>query len=441
MAGGAGVPLTAAVSGSTGAVGWTLSGPGALTQQSGHTTLYSPPDCLDHPATATVTASAEGASASVTFDIQPAANAACLTISPDNGEVTIGENPLTLKANAPPSVGSVSWSLFGPGSLSDTTGPTTVYSPPGFLDRDLNVTITASAPPAAVARATVRVNPRRVFKAGTTPMALAFDGANLLVANWRDSNILKLRVSDGEPQGTIPCGPLPYDMVLEGENVWVATVVPTSGAPDTNRITKMRIKDGVNLGTFDLGPRVRSLAFDGALMWFSAGDTVGRLHGNAELLGSTALANAQSLTFDGTDMWVANGGVVTHLRRSDGANLANVYVGLANGYVGAEVQGKPAMDRAGVLWVMTSWASVVRVDTATGWVLGSSPLPDISGWLRKLMVDGDSVWTLEENRVVKRRASDLAVQKIDVIPSAWDMLSDGTHVWVSSSGGNYVARL
>src|SRR5690242_212104 len=63
------------------------------------------------------------------------------------------------------------------------------------------------------------------FAAGDSPRGLAFDGANIWVAN--DTNIgnhghvTKLRAGDGLILDTIQVGPYPYGVAYDGESVWV----------------------------------------------------------------------------------------------------------------------------------------------------------------------------------------------------------------------------
>ena len=47
------------------------------------------------------------------------------------------------------------------------------------------------------------------FPVGTDPAGMAFDGANIWVANDGSNNVTKLRASDGAKQGTFAVGTLP----------------------------------------------------------------------------------------------------------------------------------------------------------------------------------------------------------------------------------------
>jgi len=60
------------------------------------------------------------------------------------------------------------------------------------------------------------------FPVGTFPMGVAFDGANVWVANGDSNNVTKVRASDGTNLGTFPVGSGPEGMAFDGANVWVA---------------------------------------------------------------------------------------------------------------------------------------------------------------------------------------------------------------------------
>ncbi len=97
------------------------------------------------------------------------------------------------------------------------------------------------------------------FNVGTAPIGIAFDGANMWVANRGDGTVSKLRASDGRVLGTFTVGGLPYGVAFDGANVWV------SGAPD---IVELRAVDGKILSRF--GPpntNTIGVAFDGANIW------------------------------------------------------------------------------------------------------------------------------------------------------------------------------
>ncbi len=60
------------------------------------------------------------------------------------------------------------------------------------------------------------------FAVGTGPIGVAFDGANIWVANLSSNNVTKLRASDGTTLGTFAVGTSPHGVAFDGANIWVA---------------------------------------------------------------------------------------------------------------------------------------------------------------------------------------------------------------------------
>jgi len=99
------------------------------------------------------------------------------------------------------------------------------------------------------------------FEVGLGPLNMAFDGANMWVANSKDLTVTELRAIDGKVLGTFNTGNAegPYGIAFDGQNLWIG-----GGA----YIVEMRPRDGKllqqeNLGGGSLG----SVGFDGANTW------------------------------------------------------------------------------------------------------------------------------------------------------------------------------
>ena len=60
------------------------------------------------------------------------------------------------------------------------------------------------------------------FPTGNKPVALAYDGENIWVANKFSHNVMKLRASDGSLVDTIKVGRSPEALLFDGNSVWVA---------------------------------------------------------------------------------------------------------------------------------------------------------------------------------------------------------------------------
>jgi hypothetical protein len=133
VADGPAVSFTANLVGAQGTVSWTLSGPGSVAPESGMSTLYTPPDSVDAPQTATLTAALADSALSdtVTITINPVGTAIDTTLptvslSSSAGEVTAA-GAITLSAIANDNIG-VSKVVFFEGATrlgEDDTAPYT----------------------------------------------------------------------------------------------------------------------------------------------------------------------------------------------------------------------------------------------------------------------------------------------------------------------------
>jgi hypothetical protein len=106
-------------------------------------------------------------------------------------------------------------------------------------------------------------NRTTTFAVGLAPVGVAFDGANIWVANNASSTVSKLRASDGATLGTFSV--YAYMLAFDGANIWA-----TNGV---NTVTKLRASDGALLGTFAVGLHPDGLAFDGANIWVANGNS------------------------------------------------------------------------------------------------------------------------------------------------------------------------
>ena len=143
------------------------------------------------------------------------------------------------------------------------------------------------------------------FPVGTFPCGIAFDGANIWVANNGSNSVTKLRASDGIVLGTYAVGFNPRGMVFDGANIWVANT-------NSNSVTKLRASDGTMLGTFAVGWTPQLMAFDRENIWVSnsgSGTVTKLLASDGTVLGTYAVGlNPRGVAFDGANIWVANYG-------------------------------------------------------------------------------------------------------------------------------------
>lgn len=127
------------------------------------------------------------------------------------------------------------------------------------------------------------------FAVGNEPEGVAFDGANIWVANFSDGTVTKLQANDGTVLGTytVGAGTQPYGVTFDGANIWVSSISSAT-------VTKLQASTGKILGTFSVGTFNSPPGF---------------------------------MTFDGANIWVPNGqDNLTKLRASDGKNLGTFTV-------------------------------------------------------------------------------------------------------------------
>jgi YVTN family beta-propeller protein len=249
------------------------------------------------------------------------------------------------------------------------------------------------------------VNPQRVatlhwyaagttaaFPTGTTPQGVAYDGANMWVANWGDNTVSEIRAFDGKALATIPVGHQPRGVAFDGADIWVTNL-------GSNTVTKIRVSDGAVVGTYPAG------------------------------LGPTGIA------FDGTNMWVADEAqnAVSKIRVSDGTNQGTYPTGLAPGYL--------AYDGAN-MWVTNGGdATITKIRGTDGATLGTYPT---GAYPFGVAFDGSSMWvaSTDDNAITKIRVSDGA--NLGTYPVG-DMSAyiafDGTEMWVTNSNGNTISKL
>src|SRR5438105_9838757 len=131
--------------------------------------------------------------------------------------------------------------------------PAAAQQIPATRDHDLN--------PLQVALLKWGPNLTTTFPAGSFPYGVAFDGANIWVANSSGGNVTKLRANDGALQGTFNVGGSPTNVAFDGANIWVTN----DSSP--NAVIKLRASDGVLQGRFSVGDYPFGIAFDGANVW------------------------------------------------------------------------------------------------------------------------------------------------------------------------------
>lgn len=306
----------------------------------------------------------------------------------------------------------------GPQGTTGSAGPQGPQGPQGFPYNPAQVAILHWYP----------ANLTTSFPVGNTPAGIAFDGANIWVANDFSNSVTELRASDGLTLGTFPVGANPNGVAFDGANVWVANY-------NSNSVTELRASDGLTLGTFAVGTGPEGIAFDGANIWVvnNVNNNVTKLRASdGSTLGTFAVGSGpQRVAFDGANIWVTNAlsNNVTKLRASDGSTLGTFAVG--TNPVGV------AFDGANI-WVANSSNTVTELRASDGSTLGSFPVAGPN----EVVFDGINIWATSTSGVTKLRASDGSNLGTFPIGTNFNgMAFDGANVWVANDGNNTVSKL
>jgi hypothetical protein len=270
----------------------------------------------------------------------------------------------------------------------------------GTWNNDWTQITGASPSPVAVAAGGFNtLNPQRIallrwyeasqagnsFTVGTNPIGVAFDGANIWVANQSSNNVTKLRANDGSVLGTYSVGTWPNGIAFDGANIWVTN-------SSSNNVTKLRASDGSVLGTYSVGTNPCGIAFDGVNIWVANQNTnnLTKLRANdGYVLGTYSVGtNPMGVAFDGANIWVTNYGSnsVTKLRPIDGFVLGTYSVG--TNPMGVAFDGTN-------IWVANYGSNnAMRLRAADGSVLGTY---GVGSGPAGVAFDGANIWVANNN--------------------------------------------
>lgn len=128
--GGAAISFSATLTNSTSPITWTLIGPGSVSSTTGTNINYTPPTA-GGAGTAILTAKAGTLTATATITVNAATPAPTLDITPAEATTSVGGAPITFTATTNTNQ-NIGWALSAasPGSISNTAGNSTTYTPP-----------------------------------------------------------------------------------------------------------------------------------------------------------------------------------------------------------------------------------------------------------------------------------------------------------------------
>jgi len=291
------------------------------------------------------------------------------------------------------------------------------------------------------------------YPVGSSPEGIAFDGANIWVANANDDTVTKLLASTGATVGTYHVGTSPFGVAFDGTNIWVTN-------SQSNTVTKLLAATGATVGTYTVGPYPTGIAFDGTNMWVTNSAYQQGASGTVTKLLASTGANAgtytvgtspEGIAFDGANIWVANvaSGTVTKLLAATGATVGTYAVGAFPGNGPNAV----AFDGA-YIWV-ANWVSdtVTKLLASTGATVGTYAVGTLPGNTSSgeapdgIAFDGANIWVTSANTwhaftVTKLRASTGANAGTYTVGTSPEGIAfDGANVWVTDGVYNTVTKI
>ncbi len=270
----------------------------------------------------------------------------------------------------------------------------------------------------------------QTISVGTAPAGLAFDGANMWVANDGANTVQKIPIATRIPGPPIAVGREPNAVAFDGSNIWVANEIDGT-------LQKIPAATGVPGPPIHVGRSPQALVFDGSNIWVANTNdsTVQKVPVASGVPGAPIPVglDPKGLAFDGANVWVANFG---------GGSVQKIPVATSIPGPPIPVAGKPwavAFDGASIWVANLNGSNVQKILVAT-----EAPGPAIPVGTRPygLIFDGANIWV----------ADDVAAGTVTPIPIATGIPGtpipagnrpenfgfDGANVWVSNFFSNNV---
>lgn len=257
---------------------------------------------------------------------------------------------------------------------------------------------------------------------GIAPYGVAYDGANIWVANYSRNTVTKLKAGDGSLVASYRVAG-PWGMAFDGENIWVANYSEGS-------VTKLRARNGALLGVYQVGVNPRAVLFDGRYIWVACGGergTVSKLREDGTMLWTTPVEDPWDMAFDGSTVWVTNRNINRVTRLNESGCIVGVYK------AGDHPLGI-AFDGA-YMWVADNGNdTVTKLNAVDGKRVGKFPVGiDPFG----IFSDGHYVWIARANGVLtKITTQGCLIANFDAGDAPDGIAFDGVNIWVANSEGD-----
>jgi hypothetical protein len=315
----------------------------------------------------------------------------------------------------------------------------------------------------------------QTFAVGTLPVAIAFDGTNIWVANKGSQSVTELLATTGAVENTIPMGGPANGIAFDGANMWVSV---GGGGSSVNAVVEVQANTGTVIGTFPVGAGPHGLAFDGSNIWvaITSNNTVVELQASTGNVVGTYTLGPQAtgplyVAFDGSNIWVscsssdlvelaaATGAVENDIYGQTVAGMGELFGGGGVAFDGTNIW---VVDVYGIGAVTALQASNATVDAYNNQVSGLTLSKSIKGNPAGIAFDGTFIWVAGQ--------SNNTVSKLSLVPcsasppagtcnfpsliyypsvqatynvgnSPAGLAFDGADIWVANEGSNTVTKI
>jgi hypothetical protein len=285
---------------------------------------------------------------------------------------------------------------------------------------------------------------------GQGPHGVAYDGADLWVANRNEGTVTRVRASDGLVRQTWIGALEPIVAVVAQGAIYVAGSTAPNGRLYSILPTTSGTTPPVTLITDQLDALPSGIAFDGTAVWTANSDTQGSgsvsrvINGIPTTVG-VGFSHPLGMLYDGANIWVTDDGDRQLKKLNTDASIAvSVPVGVTPAH--------PAFDGINI-WVPNAFSNsvtVVRVKDAQGTSLAT---PFVLATLAGNGLNDPITAAFDGQRVLvaNRLGNGVSLWKAaDLTPlgffspgsdtNAWGACSDGVNFWVTLQGTAQLLR-
>ena len=276
---------------------------------------------------------------------------------------------------------------------------------------------------------------------GTDPTLIAFDGADVWVANEGTGTVSRVRASDGKLLETWTGATAAWGVLVAMGKI----IVTGEGQPSSlYQIDPSAAAGVVTTVATNLGDNAQGISFDGTRIWVGnvSSSSVSIVTPGASLpwtvtTVTTGFDGPVGTVFDGSNIWIADNTGLLRKVDSSGAILQTVTLAVNGGEY-------PVFDGSNIWLPLSGGPALAVVRASTGAVLGTLTGNGIGADVKQAAFDGQRILVTSyfANTLSLWKAADLTplgfVQMETIHPLG--VCSDGVNFWIALNIGHAIAR-